>query len=283
MSGVTEEPDSVELARRRAREAVRSAFEKGPEAPPERRCPTCGHVAATWRPRCPSCNKRYDRALPWLSDRMRWGIAAAVLVITGVIIWQSAPKVDQSKKTRAEQAQREQAKRIAAESERIRHEQRPVRGRITSVGAEDPKAPAAERLAARRRLYAAFEAAILAEARQRVATKEMKGPVREIRCSALIRREGALRDEEVLTRPRGRYDCVAVQRDVVRDGEVVAWFGNPFVGVLNFAKGTYVFCKDNKVPGEKGSALAKVTLDPACIGAEGQPRVRDGYLQPDDA
>jgi hypothetical protein len=39
-----------------------------------------------------------------------------------------------------------------------------------------------------------------------------------------------------------------------------------------------VWCKDNKVPGERGKPLAKVPIPAVCIGAEGRPRVGDGYL-----
>jgi hypothetical protein len=97
-----------------------------------------------------------------------------------------------------------------------------------------------------------------------------------------VRTPGGVSDEEVLSKPRGRYDCVAVQRDVVRDGKIVAYFGIPFVGTIDFRRGTYVLCKDNKAPSENGRALVTVVLPAACIGAEGQDRVRDGYLLPDE-
>ena len=32
------------------------------------------------------------------------------------------------------------------------------------------------------------------------------------------------------------------------------------------------------MPGERGKPLAKVPIPAVCIGAEGQPRVGDGYL-----
>jgi hypothetical protein len=281
MGGVTEGWESAEAARERARQSVREAFERGPEQPPERTCPTCGHVAATWRPRCPNCEKRYDRRWPWLSDRARWSIAALVVAIAAVIVWQSAPHIDQSKKARAEAAARAQAKRIAEERARITREQRPVRGKLTAAK-DNPSAPTAERLAARREQAAQFRAAILANARSRIDTGEMDGPVKSVKCSALVRSPGNTSDEDVLSKPRGRYDCVAVQRDVLRDGKLVAYFGNPFVGTIDFRRGTYVLCRDNKAPSENGKALVSVVLDPSCIGAEGQSRVRDGYLLPDE-
>ena len=64
----------------------------------------------------------------------------------------------------------------------------------------------------------------------------------------------------------------------MKGGKVVGLFGHPFVGTADFKRFTYVWCKDNKVPGEGGKALAKVAVPAVCIGAEGQPRVGDGYL-----
>ena len=61
-------------------------------------------------------------------------------------------------------------------------------------------------------------------------------------------------------------------------GKVVGLLGHPFVGTADFKRFTYVWCKDNKVPGERGKPLAKVPIPAVCIGAEGRPRIGDGYL-----
>jgi hypothetical protein len=105
--------------------------------------------------------------------------------------------------------------------------------------------------------------------------------VSRVECGPLIRNPGSRGEEEDLGRTRGRYDCVAVKREVMKGGKVVGLFGHPFVATADFKRFTYVFCKDNKVPGERGKALAKVPIPAVCIGAEGQPRVGDGYLAPD--
>ena len=93
-----------------------------------------------------------------------------------------------------------------------------------------------------------------------------------------MRNPGNVGEEEDLRNRRGRYDCVAVKRDVIKHGKVVGLFGHPFVGTADFKRFTYVWCKDNKVPGERGKPLAKVPIPAVCIGAEGRPRVGDGYL-----
>jgi hypothetical protein len=85
-------------------------------------------------------------------------------------------------------------------------------------------------------------------------------------------------EDEDLSKTRGRYDCVAVKREVTNGGKVVGLLGHPFVGTADFKRFTYVWCKDNKVPGERGKPLAKVPIPAVCIGAEGRPRVGDGYL-----
>jgi hypothetical protein len=71
-----------------------------------------------------------------------------------------------------------------------------------------------------------------------------------------------------------------VKRPVVEDGRVVASFGHPYVATLDYGDRSWVLCKDNKVPGERANALAKVPLDAACVGAEGAARVGDGYAAP---
>ena len=63
-------------------------------------------------------------------------------------------------------------------------------------------------------------------------------------------------------------------------GKVVGLLGHPFVGTAGSStRFTYLQSgKDNKVPGERGKPLAKVPIPAVCIGAEGRPRIGDGYL-----
>jgi hypothetical protein len=75
---------------------------------------------------------------------------------------------------------------------------------------------------------------------------------------------------------------VAVKRDVVdENGKVVGLLGHPFVATIDFGRRSWVLCKDNKVPGERGKPLATVRLDAACVGAQGQKVVGNGYAAPD--
>ena len=275
-----------EEARKRAREAVEAAFRATDAPVPARRCPSCGHEAATLAARCPACNKRYDRRLPWLSDRARLAIALASVLLLGGVVAYAAPRISDSRDSYAEKLARERAETKRTEVARIKRLQRPVRG--DTDRREDRSAPAAERLEVRAAMVTALEAEILREARKRHAAREFTGSApREVICGPIVRKSVGGRpvevgDETDLGRPRGRYDCTAVQRDVVRSGELVGRLGVPFVATIDFARGSYIFCGDVKLPGERGKPLAKVPIAPECIGAEGAERVGDGYALPED-
>ncbi len=244
-------------------EDVRSIFDRTPTEAPVRRCPSCGVEAATYRAECPSCGKRYDRRAPWLSDRMRWALAAATFVVVAGLCAAILPGVFDARDEGAAQRARAAAALEAAERRRLQAEQKPVRGR------------APEGVVTRIAVVRALEGAILSDARARVAAGRLDGPLRGVRCGPLIT------GTNPYTGPLGRFDCVAVKRPILRDGEEVAQLGHPYVATVDYADASWVFCKDNKVPGERGKPLAKVPLDPACVGAEGRERIGDGYAAPD--
>ena len=271
-------PRNADEARERAREAVRKAYDQGLVAP-ERTCRSCGTTSATFSGKCPACDKRYDRRLPWLGDTARRGlIAAALLALLGIVV-AVAPNISESKTERAERLEQEERTRIRAEQARLVREQRVVRAEAAPT--DDPKAPVEERLALRAGMVDDLEAAIFTETGKRFASGELKGSrVKEVRCSALVANKGKKRDDELLERPLGRYDCVAVQREVVRSGKVLGYLGHPFVGAVRFGTGELTFCKDNKAPSERGESLAEVVVPPECIGAEGADRLGNGYVDP---
>ena len=274
---------TAEEARERAREAVAGAFSNTPDEAPLRRCPTCGVETATLAARCPNCNKRYDRALPWLKDWMRWTLAIAVtagLIVLGLAL---RPGIQETKQERATRLAREQSARVNAQRARLIRQQRPVKGRDPEYRLLPATADDSERKAARRALVLTLESAITADAHKRIKAKQMDGPVRFTECGPLVRTADALADDQILSKDLGRYDCVAVKRDVRRFGRTVALFGHPYVGTIDFTKGTFVFCKDNKVPGERGKALATVKLAPICLGLdENAEEVGEGYIQPEE-
>jgi len=264
--------------RTKAVEDVREIFSRAPKETPPRVCPSCGAQHVTQRAECPSCGKRYDRRFARVSDTQRWilaGLALTGLIVAAILI---LPGVFDAKRETDARVAKEHAARVAAERKRLTREQRPMRGRPAGLKPPAPTASTSAQLAARRRLITALEGAILADAQKRVKTGELDGPVKSVTCDPLIRNPGNVGEEEDLSNRRGRYDCVAVKRDVVKHGKVVGLFGHPFVGTADFKRFTYVWCKDNKVPGERGKPLAKVPIPAVCIGAEGRPRNGDGYL-----
>ena len=273
----------AEEARERARQAVANAFSHTPETVEVRRCPTCGAETATLEARCPNCKKRYDRALPWLKDWMRWTLGATVLVGLVVLGLGLRPGIQETKQERATRLAREQAERVSRQRVRMIRDQRPVHGRAKEYRPLPASAPPTERKAARRALVLEMEAAITADAQKRIARKELDGPVKFTECGPLVRQTDGLADDAILTRKVGRYDCVGVKSDVRRFGRTVALFGHPYVGTVDFQDGSFVFCKDNKVPGERGKALAAVNLAPECFGLdEDAEEFAGGYIQPDE-
>ena len=265
--------------RTKAAEDVREIFARSaPREAPPRKCPNCKAEHVTERAFCPSCGKRYDRPFARVTDTQRWflgGLTLASVIVAAILI---LPGVFDAKRDNDARLARENAARVAAEKKRLTREQRPQRGRPAGLRAPGPTASAGEQLAARRKLVSALEGAILVDARGRIERGELDGPVTRVQCAPLVRNPGNVGEEEDLRNRRGRYDCVAVKRDVIKNGKVVGLFGHPFVGTADFKRFTYVWCKDNKVPGERGKPLAKVPIPAVCIGAEGRPRVGDGYL-----
>lgn len=268
--------------RTKAIDDVRDIFARAPTGPPLRQCPNCGAAHATQRGFCPSCGKAYDRRFAHVSDRQRWALGAAALLVLAVAAVLILPGVFDSKRELDRRTAAEQAARVAAERKRLIREQRPMRGRPAGLHAPARGASPAVQLAARRQLVVALEGAILTDARARIASGELDGPVTRVNCGPLVRTQAARGEEEDLSKARARYDCVAVKRDVINGGKVVASLGHPFVATADFRRFSYVWCKDNKVPGERGKPLAKVPIAPECIGAEGRPRIADGYLAEPD-
>lgn len=252
----------------------------GASALPERRCPNCGKSSRTQLAKCPHCDRRFDRKLPWLTDPMRWVAGAVGLVAFGVACALILPGVFDARDEGNAQRAAESAALRAAKRAELEREQRPKTGRGP---AESSGAAPADRLAARAALVSSVESAILQDARTRLASGELDGAaIDRVHCDPLVRDSNRAPDHEVLDRPIGRYDCVAVQREVLQEGKVVGLFGHPFVAALDFASGRYTFCKDNKAPSERGKVLAQVRLKPACFGlpADAEP-LGNGYVLPD--
>jgi hypothetical protein len=276
-AGRSLEDEQWEAARRRAREEVHSIFADADV--PLRRCPRCGEEERTRWENCPHCGWSYFRPPPRFSQRTK-RIAGVIAIIAAAIgLSQLIPALLSGGKHQHQRAAAENRKITAAEERRLRREQAPHNGSArTLVPVAGAHAPAVRR--ARRALVGVVEAAITADARGRIARGELEGPVRRTTCGPLgpvNRGQHPVPDDEVLTKPIGRYDCTAVKRDVIQDGKVVAELGYPFVAALDFRTFRFTWCKNNPAQGERGSGLAFVRLDRSCLAARGRP-FGNGYL-----
>jgi hypothetical protein len=116
---------------------------------------------------------------------------------------------------------------------------------------------------------------------RRIAAGEIQGPVSHTECGPFLRAPDAVPDDRVLSKPIGRYDCVAIQSNAVQSGKVVGSLGYPFVAALDFRRYTYVICRNTPAQSEAGKALAYVRLDRACLATK-TAAVGTGYIDPGD-
>jgi hypothetical protein len=242
----------------------------------ERTCPHCGFVEDSARERCSHCGRSVLVRAPRLQGRRRravvWGGgAAALVVLAAVIVVVLNAKADRDARQRAANA-----RAAAAERVRLTRLQAPHRGAARDLR---PAADAtdAQRLAARAALVRRVEERITRDARARANAGELAGPIRNSKCGPFLRAPDAVPDDRVLSKPIGRYDCVAVKDDIAgASGASVGSLGYPFVAALDFKRFTYVWCRNTPPQSERGPALAFVRLDRACLAAKGAA-VGTGY------
>jgi hypothetical protein len=244
---------------------------------PLRTCPHCGFEERSERERCSRCGKSVLIRAPRLRGRRRtlaiWGGAAAVVVAVAAIAIVLSAVV--SKRDKREQSAAEKA--VAAEKARLHRLQAPHRGSAVQLrppaGASD-----AQLLSARAALVRAAEGSITRDAQARDRAGELKGPIVGTECGPLLKAKDAVPDDRVLSKPVGRYDCVAVKRAITGEsGQSVGRLGFAFVAALDFKRYTYVWCRNTPAQGERGVALAFVRLDRACLAAKGRA-LGTGYV-----
>jgi hypothetical protein len=255
--------------------------------PPLRTCRTCGNVERNLHHRCTSCGRDY--AAPprlWRRAKLWIAVGAGVVLVAGLAV---AIPLQLRAKSEGE-AKQSSAQRAAEvrEAAQLRVAQRPRAGRLVGGSAaraplavDDVNTSARDRLPVRRAEVVALEAAVTRDARERAAAGRLEGPVRNTLCGPLERVTRGTRlvgtgEERDLGVRIGRYDCVAVLRDVVHDGRVVAHFGHQYVGVIDFATGAYVLCLAIPHPVERGTPLATAPLPRACVNAHGE-REQGGF------
>jgi hypothetical protein len=261
------------------RDEVRAALARKDEAP-LRTCPRCGREERTRSEHCAHCGSSYfARPLAEVRRRRRIAIGAGVVVLAALAALAAVLIHNRDASDKRDRAAH--AKLVAAEIARLKRVQAPHRG--SAVALKPRKgASASQQLRARHDLLLAVEDAITADARGRVRTGELRGTISHTECGPFLRARDAVPDDQVLSKPIGRYDCVAVQGSAVHTGQTVGKIGYAFVAALNFRRFTYVTCRNSPAQGEAGKPLAFVRLDRACIATKSRA-IGSGYVDPESA
>jgi hypothetical protein len=242
----------------------------------ERTCPHCGFKEDTTRERCSVCGRSTLMRAPRLQDRRRgavlWGggLAAAVAIAAIVVVVLEA-QADRQARERARLS-----RAVAAERARLTRLQAPHRGAARALRPA-AGASAGERRRARAALVRSVEARITRDARGRARTGEIEGPIRGTECGPFLRAPDAVPDDRVLSKPIGRYDCVAIKGDIRDTRRSVGSIGYAFVAALDFRRFTYVWCRNTPAQSERGEPLAFVRLARACLAAKGRA-LGTGYV-----
>ena len=263
------------------RDEVRAALARRQDAP-LRTCPRCGREERTREEHCPHCGFSYFARPPAQTRRRRIAVGvAAALVLAAVGTGLAILLHDNS--ARDARARAAEARLVAAEIVRLRRIQAPHRGADTALK-PPPGATPAQQLAARHRFVLAVQDAITLDARRRIRSGEIKDAVihtvSHTECGPFLRSAAAVPDDKVLSKPIGRYDCIAVQSDAVQRGAVVGNLGIAFVAALDFRTYHYVICRNTPAQSERGKALAFVRLDRACLMTK-TAALGTGYVDPD--
>jgi hypothetical protein len=193
--------------------------------------------------------------VPW--RKLAIGAVVGALVLAGALAI-LIPRIDAGKERRAASDRAFQAHARAVNRERVVHEQRPRHGSAAALRPPAGASPA-ERAAAKARLLASVEAAILADSRARAKTGEMRSVDGPTTCAPA---PGAKAGGAV-----GAFDCFTVARAIHATSRTAAGsIGYPFRAIVDFRRYSYAWCKAEQFPGEKLIPDPKlvVQLPPAC-------------------
>jgi len=198
----------------------------------------------------------------WIWRRMppvaKVGLVLAFVALIAVAL-AIGPDIRQSKSERERAEQQERLRARAVREARIRREQRPrfVDGPAATSG-----------VAARRRLLDAASASVLADARRRVAARQLRGPIRGIDCEPFPRNVASIGAEDSTEQRFGRYACLAVTAEFTETQSTSGGvLGHPYRMRIDFETGRYAFCKIAGRPAE-GQLKRRlgVTVPPVCGG-----------------
>jgi hypothetical protein len=176
-----------------------------------------------------------------MGRRSRIGLALVLLGLAAVAV----PLVLSIQESKRERTESERAARERAQERQLRAlqaEQRPRFG--GSAALAPPAAGALARLEGRERMLDELVTAILADARGRVRSGALDGPIRRVECQPFPRTVRDVGTHEDLSRVAGRYSCVAVTSEFGRSaGGVAGVIGHPYRARADFESGRFAYCK----------------------------------------
>ncbi len=201
----------------------------------------------------------------WLWQRMGRGVRIAVLLLVLALIAAGAALLPGIQESKDEQARSEAGRRAAARAELARRLEREQRPRFERSAAVAPAgAGAQQQLAARAELMEELPAAVLADARARVRSGALDGPVLRVACEPFPRSVDATGADEDLSRRSGRYSCIAVTAEFERsDQSIGGVVGHQYRALVDFESGRYAYCK---VSGQAGPSRDQLATTPRACG-----------------
>jgi hypothetical protein len=192
----------------------------------------------------PPSGERYEplpglAALPgWIWRRLPVSgrvVVALLPVLAIALLLLLGPGIERGKEERSRAEAERLAQARAARTARIREEQRPRFGRGRPAGPD---------LAARERLLDAGTLSVARDARRRVATGALSGPIRRIECEPFPRTTDRTGAHERPGPRYGRYACLAVTSAFAAGkGSEAGAVGHPYRLRVDFETGAFAFCK----------------------------------------
>jgi hypothetical protein len=206
------------------------------------------------------------RKIPSRARRPAAFIAAILLAAAVVALIVSIPAITESKGDRAAAEQHAERERQAQRVAELQAELRLRTGRGDAARGLD----CAAALEARHALAADLVAAVHDDALARVQSGEFNQSVERVECERFPRGVGVPDPASALSKPTGRYACLAITADAPRvETNQASSIGYPYRALVDFPSGRYTFCKVSGRPGELAVSRTTVGVPAACGGTTG--------------
>jgi len=192
--------------------------------------------------------------------RLALGLGATALAVVLVLVFADTRD---DRRARAQADERERAAAAAERRARATAQARPQRGRgPRAAGLEG--APA---MRTRRALVAQLEADVLADARARSRSGELRGAFRSAECARFPKGLERTPPQDDLRLRSARFECLAAIEVLEADAQTSgSSIGRPFRARVDFASGRYAWCLLVQRPGELSASTAPVQDVPRVCG-----------------